>query len=149
MISSFITCNRPTPTLGETLDSYFRHFKETPYVFEEPDTPPYLNRTKVNRRANTFKLGCVSNWMNAVRWLYLNTQDDLYMICEDDISFRDSFNIPVGINSSHGYFSAYCSLLNKPQTTGWCPPRMPRSGLCGSLCLFLPRQSLEDVAHSI
>lgn len=141
MITSFFTCKRPMPYIGQTLESYFDLYDEQPIVFEQPGTEPYLNRTRVIRQ-ETNADGLISNWVAMVQWLEKHTFDDTYMLCEDDIVFRQRITLPSG---SYGYLSPYCSLVNAPKgETGWVKPDM-RSGQCGALCIVLSRRSLEDI----
>lgn len=148
MITSFFTCPRPVPYIGETLDSYFDFFpdKPPPFVFEEPDTVAYLNRTKVFRIVGTEKLGCVRHWLAVVTYLVSETFADVYMVCEDDIEFLKRPILP----EFTGYASAYCSKPNRPVSldSGWGEPYIGKYGLCGACCLFIKRNALEFIVDN-
>lgn len=147
MITAFYTCNRIQPYIGQTLDSFFEWFpdKSNVYVSEEPDTPAYLNRTKVKRILQTEKLGCVKHWLEMAKYLVLQTFDELYMLCEDDIQFIKRPILPDGFN---GVASAYCSQVNIPIEKGWHKPYIGKTGWCGSLCLFFSRGYLELITNN-
>lgn len=141
MITAFYTCNRQPAYIGQTLSSYFDLYDEKPYVFEQESPEPYLNRTRVHRVA-TKATSIVENWLEMVEWLVSNTQDELYMLCEDDILFRQRIDLP---KLPTGFISPYCSTLNK-NGDGWHEPRMV-NGLTGALCLIFTRWNLEFI-HS-
>jgi len=147
MITAFYTCNRTQPYIGATLDSFFETFpdKNNVYVSEEPDTPAYLNRTKVKRILQESKLGCVKHWQAMARYLVNNTLDNLYMLCEDDIEF---IKRPILPDDFDFIASAYCSQVNIPIEKGWQKPFIGKTGWCGSLCLFFSRSYLEYIVQN-
>lgn len=152
--------------IGESLDSYFHYWKRQPYVFCEPGTGAYQNRSKVLERHNEDTLGCVLNWLNAANYLLDKTDDPFIMLCEDDILWLDGAKdkietllkilsgkienrlvqtiLPL---SSIGFVSGYCSQVNTPKGKGWQEASYRLSGWCGALNLVFPRQSLEYIVE--
>lgn len=159
-----ITAPREVCYLGNSLDSYFSQWLVKPHVFQEPDCPNYLNKSRVIVHQNKEKLGCVMNWITSAEWMLQNTTSKFVMMCEDDILWMDGArtqienilrvltgelvnpivqqNLPL---SDIGFISGYCSIPNAPnkKEKGWRQARYRSAGWCGALCLVFPRRSLQ------
>lgn len=163
-----ITAPRKVCYLGESLDSYFDQWLIKPHVFHEPNSPNYVNKSRVVIHQNEETLGCVRNWMHAARWMLDNTTNRFIMMCEDDIMWTPGakqnietlLKVLTGelINpmvqkllqvNSIGFISPYCSTMNAPvskrREVGWRPARYRSAGWCGALCMIFPRLSLQKL----
>lgn len=162
-----ISAPRPKAYIGESLTSFFETWNVRPHVFLEPGCSSFLNETKVEKHFNENTLGCVRNWLNAARWMLDHTESIFVGMLEDDIEWRDdSYNkisnllkilsgkIVNNVVQSNlplqkiGFISPYCSVINGPTKKGWQKPilyggRAKRKGLCGALCVIMPRNSLK------
>lgn len=149
MITAFFSCPRKVNYLSDTLNSYFREFKEKPTIYEEPGHDLYEGHSKVNRHINEEHLGLVENWINAICFMRL-IHDDWYMLCEDDLQFSRGCGIKIRNHLSiltqeiPIAVSPYCSMINQPEYQGWMKPRK-QSNFCGSLCIIMNRKAIELV----
>jgi hypothetical protein len=159
-----ISAPRKVTYIGLSLDSYFSQWLTKPHVFQEPDCPNYLNKSRVVVHENKETLGCVLNWIQAAEWMLANTTSKFVMMCEDDILWLEGArnkielvcrvltgelvnpivqqNLPL---SDIGFISGYCAAPNAPskKEKGWRQARYRSAGWCGALCLVFPRRSLE------
>ncbi len=155
------TAPRGIAYIGQSLSSYFDAWGDTaptPHVFTEPDSPKYLNRSKVFEHHNDKTYGCVLNWWKMANWLMDETETPYIMTCEDDILWgvgvkeRVSKLLDVLLKGYKplplekiGFISPYCAKYNAPKEKGWRPARYLKSGWCGCLCMIFPRMSLAKV----
>jgi len=156
------TAPRGTVYIGQSLASYFDEWSITPFVFAEPKSPAYINRSRVieiRPKDDTPRFGCIGNWLRAIEHLYGSTNTPFIMTCEDDIDWSkgsgDKVRKLITVLLTNpldelplekiGFISPYCSKTNAPKERGWRPPKFLKSGWCGALCMIFPRDSIKKL----
>lgn len=147
-----ISAPREVQYLGHMLDSFFTNFDEIkPHVFQEPGCKSFYNSTRTIIHQNEKKLGIIANWIQALQFL-INLNTPWIMICEDDIEFvkyaheimiDKMVDVLLSKEKRIGFLSPYCSKVNaRPDYLwDWSEIANKKIGLCGTLCLCIPRTS--------
>lgn len=152
-----LTAPRVRSLIGESLDSYPWDVLPAPYVFAEPNSPSFVNESKIKfRYDNDTTLGLFDNWKKCAKWMIRNTVTRWIMICEDDIVWKEGAGellvkkIAATNPLDIAFISPYCSKIHGvPRTTGWAAPRISTHGWCGNLALCFTRTSLAYLVEHI
>jgi len=156
--AGIITAPRPNGVnyITPMLESFLTEWDIVPFVFAEPQTPPFLYKDRVFYQQNHEKLGIICNWLSAAKQMLVSTNKPWIMLCEDDIQFmqgcsREVRKLILNLDTKPGFISPYCSKHNSYilQKGNWHKPLIPNdTSWCGACCLLFPREHLDLIVNT-
>jgi hypothetical protein len=138
------------------LRSFLTEWDIVPFVFAEPQTPPFLYKDRVLYYESPNQLGIVHNWLYAAKRILEVNASPWIMMCEDDIEFmqgcsRETRKLILDLEDDlPGFISPYCSKHNSAmfEKGNWHKPQMPGDmSWCGACCLLFPREHLNLIVN--
>lgn len=149
MTISVTTAPRNIPTIEKSILSLrYSGFKQQLHIFSEPYSPQPKKDKNYIWHNNPKTKGCFNNFHDSIGWLLENTQDQYYMLCQDDVVYQR--HIKKYIRDIKGVQTFYLATewgnnLDKPK--GWHLYDQPDNHICfwGACCYVIDRTTLEHI----
>lgn len=139
------TSHRVQPTLPETIDAMLAAGFQHPFIFAEPNAPEITDAVRWAEQKKPFR-----SFVAMCEWLLRNTQAYWFLLCEDDVVFRDGAADLIRTYPMHPgqSLSLYVSSLQQGRV-GDDPGFKAISGdLHGSLAYLVHREAIEKILAS-
>lgn len=154
-----LTAPRSKNTISNSLLSLFDEWgSQVVHVFAEPGVEEFAGSSRIIRHNNPNRFGVFWNWVHMARFFVDSVRSEWFCLCDDDITWVSGAKEVIqkkayDIEQAHekvGLLSAYTARPNGHPEEGWAPMRLSDTvGLCGTLALIFPRESLIRVLDSL